>query len=79
MSTLRFTMSSKLSKKANGAVKALAVLPTIPDLAEAWNLKLNMYKPWHSPIFYTVPHQWNQVVKPTEASIIQQVMESGPI
>ena len=35
MSTLRFTTFSKLFKKVDCAVSALAVLPTIPDLAEA--------------------------------------------
>ena len=35
MSTLRFTMSSKLLRKADSAVNAPAVFPTIEDLAEA--------------------------------------------
>ena len=40
MSTLQFTTFSKLSKKADCAVSALTVLPTIPDLAEAWELRI---------------------------------------
>ena len=40
MSTLQFTTFSKLSKKADCVVRALAVLPTIPDLAEAWELRI---------------------------------------
>ena len=35
MSTLQFTTFSKLFKKADCAVRALTVLPTISDLAEA--------------------------------------------
>ena len=40
MSTLRFTTFSKLFKKVDCVVSALAVLPTIPDLAEAWELRI---------------------------------------
>ena len=40
MSTLRFTTFSKLFKKADFAVSALTVFPTIPDLAEAWELRI---------------------------------------
>ena len=40
MSTLRFTTFSKLFKKADSAVRALAVFPTIEDLAEARELRI---------------------------------------
>ena len=40
MSILWFTTFLKLSEKADCAVSALAVLPTIPDLAEAWELRI---------------------------------------
>ena len=40
MSTLWFTTLSKLFKKADCAVSAVAVLPTIPDLAEAWEFRI---------------------------------------
>ena len=40
MSTLRFTMFSKLFKKVDWAVNALTVFPTIKDLAQAWELKI---------------------------------------
>ena len=43
MPTLRFTVSSKLFKKADCAVKALAVFPTIEDLEEAWELRILRY------------------------------------
>ena len=41
MSTLQFTTFSKLFKKTDCAVRALAVLSTIPDLAEASELRIN--------------------------------------
>ena len=40
MSNLQFTISSKLFKKADCAVKALAIFSTIPDLVEAWELRI---------------------------------------
>ena len=40
MSTLRFTTFSTLFKKADCAVRALAVFPTIEDLAETWELRI---------------------------------------
>ena len=40
MLTLRFTTFSKLFKKADCAVRALALFPTIEDLAEAWELRI---------------------------------------
>ena len=40
MSTLRFTTFSKLFKKADCAVRALAVFSTIEDLAEAWEFRI---------------------------------------
>ena len=41
MSTMWFTTFSKLLKKADCAVKELAIFPTTEDLAEAWELKIN--------------------------------------
>ena len=75
MSTLQFTTFSKLFKKADCAVRALVVLPTIPDLAEAWELRIKYaYALTLSDILYRPAS-----VKPTDFSIIHQVIESGPM
>ena len=73
MSTLQFTTFSNLSKKADSAVRALTVLPTIPDLAEAWELKyayaLTLFDILSKPTS----------VKPSDFSKIHRVIESEPI
>ena len=75
MSTLQITMFSKLIKKADCAVIALVVLPTIEDLAEAWELKIKYaYALTFSDILY-IPTS----VKPSDFSVIHWVIESGPM
>ena len=75
MFTLRFTKLSELSRKADCAVTALAVLPTIGDLAEAYELRIKYaYALTLSDILYNP-----MSVKPTDFSIIHQVIESGPM
>ena len=74
MSTLGFTMFSKLSKKADYAVRALAVLPTIPDLAEAWELRIKYAYALTLSDIISKPAS----VKPTDFPMIHLVMESGP-
>ena len=75
MSTLRFTMFSKLSKKADCAVSALAVLPTIPDLAEAWELRIKYAYALTLSDILSKPKS----VKPSDFSMIHQVIKSWPI
>ena len=75
MSTLQFTMFSKLFKNADCAVSALAVLPTIPDLAEAWELRIEYV---YALTFSNILNNPTSV-KPTEPPIIHRVTESGPI
>ena len=65
----------KIIQKADCAVSALAVLPTVPDLAEAWELRIkyayaltlsdNLSKP--------------TLVKPSDFSKIHRVIEFGPM
>ena len=75
MSTLGFTTFSKLFKKADCAVKALAKFPTIEDLAEAWELKIKYAKALTLSEILNKPTS----VKPTDFSIIHRVIESVPI
>ena len=57
MSTLRFTTFSKLSKKADCAVNPLVLLPTIPDLAEAWELRIKYAYALTLSDILSKPHQ----------------------
>ena len=75
MSTLRFTTFSKLSKKDDCAVSELAVLPTIPDLAEAWELKIKYAYALTLSDILSKPTS----VKPSDFSMIHLVIESGPM
>ena len=61
--------------KADCAVSALAVLPTIPDLAEAWELRIKYAYALTLSDILSKPTS----VKPTEFSQIHRVIESGPI
>ena len=75
MSTLRFTMFSKLFRKADCAVSALTVLPTISDLAEARELIIKYaYAMTLSDILSKL-----KSVKPSDLSKIHWVIESGPM
>ena len=74
MSTL-FTTFSKLFKKADCAVSALMVLPNIPDLAEAWELRIKYAYALTLSYILSKPTS----VKPTDFSMIHWVIESGPI
>ena len=70
MSTLRFTMFSKLFRKAFWAVNALTVLPTIHDLTEACELRIK---------YASALHMHNPIsVKLLDFSMIQRVIESEP-
>ena len=56
-------------------MRALAVLPTIPDLAEAWELKIKYAYALTLSEILNKPTS----MKPTDFSIIHWVIESGPI
>ena len=75
MLTLRFTISSKVLRKADYAVRALAVLPTILDLAEAWELGIKYAYALTLSDIVSNPMS----VNPTDFSVIHRVIESGPI
>ena len=66
MSTLRFTTFSKLFKKADCAVNALTVFPTIEDLAEAWELRIKYAYALTLSDILSIPTS----VKPSDFSII---------
>ena len=75
MSTLRFTMFSKLFKKADCAVSTLVALPTIPDLSEAWELRIKYTYALTLSDILSKPTS----VKPSHFSKLDRVIESGPM
>ena len=75
MSTLRFTTFSKLFKKADCAVSALPMLPTIPDLTEAWKLRIKYAFTLTLSDILSKP----TLVKPSDFSKIHRVIKSGPM
>ena len=56
-------------------MRALAVLSTIPELAEAWELKIKYALALRLSDIFKSPTS----VKPTDFSKIHRVIESGPI
>ena len=71
MSSLQFTTFSKLFKKVDCAVSALVALPTIPDLAEAWELRIKYAYALTLSTILSKPTS----VKPTDFSKIHRVIE----